>query len=829
VKIDNYIIYEEKGPEDESEIENLENEEQSVADDKQIKTKNSENLSINEQKSSLYIKNVEIYSKKAQKTINKLCIVCKNNNFFNYEILKFKCFEEFLHYVKYICEKKNSHFNQDSPAFKKNKENFQEFFINYENYQKSEYQFRSGKHICKTCFISNLNLDNGFINLCKALKIPHSTLNMKGGMKFDIEPETKIEPAPKSTVKCENHENFLLEQLSDGKKIFNQMTTNKKKYDDIKINTVEEIKPTLPQQLKTSAPIKEIIEKVPVKTEESDNTEKAENFNKLFDLISPKTETSTNSQLIKMMENNSFIKNIQNPIHIQQITKMNQNMSNVNSGLFKFVDSIAQFNQKNLLNNNPGINQNLNQILNVAQNPELANTDNLGQASKNEEIKENNTTNENDLNQNDTNEKENVNVCNIIMNVDQNKNHPTNHYITSLIEDLKKQIFSIQFHSLIQRNFISYIFKNLEIFIDQITNNQVMNELVVNNLVKYLPKTANVSITQENLNNINEQIGILRKINILGSNVTTSLNANFEEIKNSGYKLITKPENGFPQINNTQGVFNPIDIMKMTPNFFQNKPTGNMSMPPLNNLNNIDMMKHNNNAQTGQLPHLYEINKQKLNGMIMNNQGPNQDNNNTNNPNQNINSILFGLNPLNNQMNPSMMGVNPNFNMNPLGFPPMSHFGMPPQMNLGGFINQNNMNIPHFIKNISSNNFPLQMNPLGNNFNPAMGMNNTFPQSLGINSQFNQNQNQQPISQDNPNMNTNNPGMNNNIMFNENNMIHQMTNNQNQNNQFKMFATGNNQNSPKNGQMMGNKANDPHKFNPFTQTNEMNNNYTSKI
>jgi len=133
VKIDNYIIYEEKGPEDESEIENLENEEQSVADDKQIKTKNSENLSINEQKSSLYIKNVEIYSKKAQKTINKLCIVCKNNNFFNYEILKFKCFEEFLHYVKYICEKKNSHFNQDSPAFKKNKENFQEFFINYEN------------------------------------------------------------------------------------------------------------------------------------------------------------------------------------------------------------------------------------------------------------------------------------------------------------------------------------------------------------------------------------------------------------------------------------------------------------------------------------------------------------------------------------------------------------------------------------------------------------------------------------------------------------------------------------------------------------------------
>jgi hypothetical protein len=356
-----------------------------------------------------------------------------------------------------------------------------------------------------------------------------------------------------------------------------------------------------------------------------------------------------------------------------------------------------------------------------------------------------------------------------------------------------------------------------------------MNELVVNNLVKYLPKTANVAITQENLNNINEQIGILRKINILGSNVTTSLNSNFEEIKNSGYKLITKPENCFSHMNNTQGTYNPIDIMKMTPNFFQNKPPGNTPIPPMNNMNNMDMMKHNNNNQAGQLPSLYEINKQKLNGMMMNNQAPNQDNIN-NNPNQNINSILFGLNPLNNHMNPSMMGMNPNFNINPLGFPPMSHFGMPPQMNLGGFMNQSNMNIPHFMKNISSNNFPMPMNPLVNNFNQAMGMNNNYPQSMGMNPQFNQNQNQQLNQQENPNLNSNNQVMNNNNnMFNDNNMIHQMANNQNQNNQYKLFNSGNNQNSPKNSQMMGNKSNDPHKYNPFSQSNEMNNNYTSNI
>ena len=128
------------------------------------------------------------------------------------------------------------------------------------------------------------------------------------------------------------------------------------------------------------------------------------------------------------------------------------------------------------------------------------------------------------------------------MNVDQNKQN-NNQYISTLIDDLKKQIFSIQFYSLIQRNFISYIFKNLEIFIDQITNNQVMNELVVNNLVKLLPKSPNLNITSDCLNNINEQVGILRKINLLGSNVTSSLNANFEEIKNSGYRLICKPEN----------------------------------------------------------------------------------------------------------------------------------------------------------------------------------------------------------------------------------------------------------------------------------------------
>lgn len=817
VKIDDYIIYEGEGPEDESDINHNDHDEQSNIEQKE---KPGGMESINDHKSYLYIKNVEIYCKKESKKFNKLCIMCKHNIFMNNEILKFKCFEEFLHYVKYNIDKKSSQFNQEANSFKKNKEYFQDFFNNYQNYHKSECLFRTGKHICKTCFVSNLNSENGFINLCKALKIPQSILSMKG-MKFEESPEIKIDLNSKNVPKkVENHENFLLEQLSDSKKVFSQLNNNKKRYDDIIVNTLEEPKSNF-SQIKTKE-----IEKIITKSEEVENPEKRDN---IMDYINLKSESITNPQGMKIVENSTFIKNIQNPLNIQQIHKMNQNMSNVNSGLFKYVDSIAQFNQKNLINNNLNLSSNLNQILSMAQNNnELNNSENTSHLVKNDENKENqNIDNDQKIN-NESIDKENVNVCNIIMNVDQNKQN-NNQYISTLIDDLKKQIFSIQFYSLIQRNFISYIFKNLEIFIDQITNNQVMNELVVNNLVKLLPKSPNLNITSDCLNNINEQVGILRKINLLGSNVTSSLNANFEEIKNSGYRLICKPENSFPQ-NNPNGCINPLEYIKNPPNIFPNKAPMNMNIP-LNNMSNIDNFLKQNQMPLGPLP-MFDISKQKMNGMMMNNnnnQGTNPDLNAPSNQGGNLNSLILGLNNINNPMNSGLsFGINQGFNMIS-GFPHLPPFPMQSQMNLG-FLNQNNLNLPHFFKNNPPNNYNLPMNSLLNNLNSNM-MNNFPSQSMGMNPPFNPNQNQQSSRSD-PNLsnNNNNPSINgNNTFFNENPMIQQIKNNNTihpNSHQFKNIFNPNSQNST---QTMNNPSNENFKYLQFNQGNELGPNFSSKI
>ncbi len=70
-----------------------------------------------------------------------------------------------------------------------------------------------------------------------------------------------------------------------------------------------------------------------------------------------------------------------------------------------------------------------------------------------------------------------MNVTNIIMNFDQNKN-PIISYVVNVLEDLKKQIVSIQYYSLLQKLFISYIFKNLESFSDQVSSQQTLNEMV---------------------------------------------------------------------------------------------------------------------------------------------------------------------------------------------------------------------------------------------------------------------------------------------------------------------------------------------------------------
>ena len=83
-------------------------------------------------------------------------------------------------------------------------------------------------------------------------------------------------------------------------------------------------------------------------------------------------------------------------------------------------------------------------------------------------------------------------------------------------EELRKMLNSIQSYTNSQKNFIGSVFENLDIFMDQINQNQVINEMIVNSLVKVVPKNNPVSPLKEDINLIYEQINLLKKVSTIG-------------------------------------------------------------------------------------------------------------------------------------------------------------------------------------------------------------------------------------------------------------------------------------------------------------------------
>jgi hypothetical protein len=133
---------------------------------------------------------------------------------------------------------------------------------------------------------------------------------------------------------------------------------------------------------------------------------------------------------------------------------------------------------------------------------------------------------------------------NLNINNSENESRQTNlnNYMNNVLEELRKQFFCIQYYSLIQKFFISYIFRHLDTFIEQITRNQSLGEFVMNSMVSHIPKILgcfenNSSEVQSIINNLNEQMSLLKNINTYGVNLTLSLNSNFEGLKNNGMKI----------------------------------------------------------------------------------------------------------------------------------------------------------------------------------------------------------------------------------------------------------------------------------------------------
>ena len=108
VKIDDYVIYENEGPEDEDESENSIIEDNNN-DEFEEKTKKTHKM----KKNKLSFNNEKKFS-----NLEKVCLICSMDNQFKNEILSFKSVEDFLNYLKKNYDEEL--FNMESEEFNNN-------------------------------------------------------------------------------------------------------------------------------------------------------------------------------------------------------------------------------------------------------------------------------------------------------------------------------------------------------------------------------------------------------------------------------------------------------------------------------------------------------------------------------------------------------------------------------------------------------------------------------------------------------------------------------------------------------------------------------------
>ena len=372
-----------------------------------------------------------------------------------------------------------------------------------------------------------------------------------------------------------------------------------------------------------------------------------------------------------------------------------------------------------------------------------------------------------------------------MMNFDPCKN-PVINYMSNVVDELKKQMQQIQYYSLLQKLFISYVFKHLEGQVESASRNGQNNFMF-----KQPPKFPNQGQMPYFPNEMDfSNIGGKEKDPMNFMKNMQNNNFDFNSFMNS-------QNNKFPP-----GMGNLDNMMNNIPNNFPNQGTNQMDL--IRNLNNSINTQMNNNNPNNNLNNIPNFNK--------------------NNPNQIPQKLNPGNNPIFPQM-PMQNVINPMFsdqisknpkpvgNQQPMQGPvnnPNNMFNNIPQTknnNYGMPISQPPIENPGLqMKNVNLNqmmnsnfNFP---NP--NNFNPNQNSNMYQGNSNNINNLNNQNLTHMPqqsmtnsgiySNQQNPNLNkpqqsqsfnqtTGNSNQNNPSQF--NNMYPQMF--QNQINDFQKY------------------------------------------
>jgi hypothetical protein len=685
IKIDNFVIYEKNdGTNSNDTLTNNEN------TDKNMKSegfRDNDKIKIHE-----ILKNVE-HTEASMKNAQKLCIMCNLTTDYNL-LLKFKNLEEFLYFLKYcFLSKYKDYVQEDCPGFEKNKENFFEYLKNYEKYYKSGYIFKSIKYLCQKCFKDTLKQNNGFHTLFNLLHISSSILNSN-----IVKPPKKIEKLPTPIKHIEVPQIDQKDQPS-----YNNYTEIDKSNYNIIISR---------EVLKKHKPNNEIEMNISNNTNNSNNSNNSNNFKNLIEIMKtnvtklpnikktqgginlnpPQVSVSSNIQNMVKMPNNKKINNLSLNLLIgnNNLNFMNnQNpQSNLEQNQQKISSNLGKLNE--LINKFEGLNE-------VTPNINLPKHDDR----ENSTINTNNETDKNDI--------------------EKKKDFGNNVY--NILDDLKTQVASMHYYSMVQKYFINYIFKNVESFIEQIAPNsnirQSLGDIIDSNCSNFINNYPLVNPNDPNNKNPTpDPSNILKKM--------TGNSLNLPNLPNLPNNLPNLP--GFPNFPNLPNIGN---VPNLQNNLF-NLPNNNV----------VQQMMGNNNPQN--MPDLMTL-QSLMNQIQTQGQGQGQANNLPNNP-------LTGNNPLNNLFG-NMMNNNNN------------HTGA-------------NNNPPDMNKNIYSELFKsmdMAQNNLTNNTN-------NMPNSINPGQNNNNNGNINFLTpNNNPSLNKNKPTNHliNNLIPNQPNNTHPLPNNQN--------------------------------------------------
>ena len=198
--------------------------------------------------------------------------------------------------------------------------------------------------------------------------------------------------------------------------------------------------------------------------------------------------------------------------------------------------------------------------------------------------------------------------------------------MTNVVDELKKQMQQIQYYSLLQKLFISYVFKHLEGQIEHIAkNNQISN---LNSFMKNIPKmqqNPNIPFNLENEQEFNNMTGGINKDSLEFMKNLQNSGINIQNLFTMDKQNTSNPTNNnnlnsdanlinnLSNYSNCQGVKDPIDLLKNLNSSINNNNV-NLGSNLNNNNNKNNSFKEcgnngtNNNSNNGSSKNLQNFN-----------------------------------------------------------------------------------------------------------------------------------------------------------------------------------------------------------------------------